>query len=91
LWTRGQEGGILRSRWILPTAEGFTETATPLISFKPEAVERLLAQHQSALTLPQYQHIQRWVERGAEGINAHVLIWICRLLKCLPTDIMQTV
>jgi len=62
-----------------------------LISFKIEAVERLLAQHQSALTLPEYQSIQRHVERGAEGINAHVLVRICRLLKCLPTDIMQAV
>jgi len=62
-----------------------------LNQFKTEAVERLLAQHQSALTLPQYQSIQRHVERGAEGINAYVLAEICRLLKCLPTDIMQTV
>jgi len=74
-----------------PPAEGFNGTITPLNSFKTEAVERLLAQHQSALTLPQYQSIQRWLERGAEGINAYVLAEICRLLKCLPTDIMQTV
>jgi len=62
-----------------------------LNQFKTEAVERLLARRQSALTLPQYQSIQRWVERGAEGIDTYVLVEICRLLKCLPTDIMQAV
>ena len=71
--------------------EGFNETATPLNQFKTEAVERLLAQHKSELTLSQYQSIQQHVKRGAEGISAYALIEICRLLKCLPTDIMQAV
>ena len=59
--------------------------------FKTEAVERLLAQHKSELTLSQYQSIQRQVEKGAEGIGAYVLAELCRLLKCLPTDIMRVV
>ena len=30
-------------------------------------------------------------QKGAEGIGAYVLADICRLLKCLPTDIMRVV
>ena len=75
----------------MPTAEGFNETATPLNQFKTEAVERLLAQHKSELTLSQHQSIQRQVEKGAEGISAYALTEICRMLKCLPTDIMRAV
>ena len=73
------------------TAKEFNETTMPLNKFKTEAVERLLERHQSELTLPQDQAIRRFIDRGAEGIGADALVQVCRLLKCLPTDIMKAV
>jgi len=62
-----------------------------MIRFKVEAVEQRLEERKPELMLPNYLHIQRIIDKGAEGIDPNTLSHLCRDLECLPTDIVEFV
>jgi len=62
-----------------------------MIRFKVGAVEQRLEKLKPELMLSAYQHIQRTIDKGAEGMDINTLSHICRDLKCLPTDIVEFV
>ncbi len=62
-----------------------------MIRFKVGVVEQRLEGRKSELMPSNYLHIQRIIDRGAEGIDPNTLSHLCRDLECLPTDIVEFV
>ena len=62
-----------------------------MIRFRSKAIEKLLEDRKSHITLSTYQHITKAIDKGAEGMDAYVLSNICRDLECLPNDIVEYV
>ena len=62
-----------------------------LRQFKPDAVERLLEQHQNRLSVTVCQQIRATVRQGADQLDLPGLNGLCRDLACLPTDILRAV
>ena len=60
-----------------------------MIRFKREAIEKLLEARKPQISFSTYQHIQRIIKQGAEGMDAYALSNICRDLDCLPADIVE--
>ena len=60
-----------------------------MLCFKRKAVEKLLKKRKPQISLSIYQHIQRTIDRSAEGIDPYTLSNLCRDLECLPNDIVE--
>ena len=62
-----------------------------MIRFKRKALEKRLEERRSHFTPHTYLHLQKVIDRGAEGIDPNTLSRLCGDLDCLPTDIVEYV